>query len=81
MRNNSSFWLRRRRPARDNACMKPSKKTKSPRATPAEDHITSISYRLPVSALKAVDDLARKHNITRNAVFNIATSRILKDGI
>jgi predicted transcriptional regulator len=40
-----------------------------------------VSFRLPSSLLRSVDELARANNTDRSAVLHIALTRIVKSGI
>lgn len=46
-----------------------------------EDPIVTVAYRAPRNTLAALDELAAKKGISRNALLSIAVSRLLETGI
>lgn len=47
----------------------------------AKKRENAVHFRLPIEQIEKLDQLAEQNNITRAAVLQIATARILKDGI
>lgn len=55
---------------------------RKPRATPAKKPASqSVTFRTPSTLLDQVDDLAKKNNVDRTAIIQIALTRIVKSGI